>query len=84
MAHNTTFFSMALLIHYLSFIFSSVLLALVVQKVEKKFKKTDSTYKLPKGPIKLPIIGNIHNMLNSQPYRKLRDLAQKYGPLMHL
>jgi len=75
---------MALEVIYLSYLFSFVLLALVVQKLGKKLKKTDSTYNLPKGPIKLPIIGNIHNLLSSQPHQKLKDLARKYGPLMHL
>ena len=75
---------MALEVIYLSYLFSFVLVALVVQKVGKKLKKTDSTYKLPKGPIKLPIIGNLHNLLSPQPHQKLRDLARKYGSLMHL
>jgi len=79
-----SFFSMALLVLYLSYLCSFVLLALVAQKVGKKLKKSDSTYNLPKGPIKLPIIGNLHNLLSSQPHQKLRDLARKYGPLMHL
>ncbi|XP_045819495.1 cytochrome P450 71D9-like [Trifolium pratense] len=75
---------MALLVFYLPLLFSFVLLALVVQKLRKKIKKTDSTFNLPKGPRKLPIIGNIHNLLSSQPHRKLRDLAKKYGHVMHL
>jgi len=73
-----------LLLLYLSYLFSFVLLALFVQKVGKKLKNTDSTFNLPKGPRKLPIIGNIHNLLSTQPHRKLSELAKKYGTLMHL
>ena len=63
---------------------SFFLFILVALKIGKNLKEKRSAPKLPPGPWKLPIIGNIHHLVTSTPHRKLRDLAKIYGPLMHL
>ncbi|KAL3347534.1 hypothetical protein AABB24_021283 [Solanum stoloniferum] len=50
-----------------------------------KWKNSNSkTKKLPPGPWKLPLIGSMFHLLGGLPHHVLRDLAKKYGPIMHL
>ena len=56
----------------------------MLAKILKNFKTEYSVPKRPPGPWKLPLIGNLHQLVGSLPHHSLRNLANKYGPLMHL
>ncbi|KAL4311320.1 hypothetical protein GQ457_01G006990 [Hibiscus cannabinus] len=47
-------------------------------------KTKDSTQNLPPAPWKLPLIGHLHHLLFCLPYRRLAELAERHGPVMHL
>ncbi|KAK2985147.1 hypothetical protein RJ640_004828 [Escallonia rubra] len=59
-------------------------LALGSVQLVKRFKAKNPTLRLPPGPLQLPLIGNMHNLVGSLPHHILRDLAKKYGPLTYL
>ncbi|KAK7299983.1 hypothetical protein RJT34_10814 [Clitoria ternatea] len=65
-------------IYFLTFLFLFIL-----TKLAKKIC-SNTTTKLPPGPKTLPLIGNTHQILGSMPHHCFRNLANKYGPLMHL
>ncbi|OVA20162.1 Cytochrome P450 [Macleaya cordata] len=70
------FYSFSLLLAFL-------LLLFMVIKKGKRSKTKNPCSKLPPGPWKLPLIGNLQQLLGL-PHHTLRDLAKKHGPLMHL
>ncbi|XP_028803181.1 cytochrome P450 71D10-like [Neltuma alba] len=69
---------MGILQIFLFTLFCFLLLIYKRSNAKKSFKT------IPPGPWKLPLIGNIHQIVGSLPHHSLRNLANKYGPLMHL
>ncbi|RVX14780.1 Cytochrome P450 71D10 [Vitis vinifera] len=68
-----------------SYAFFAFLLSMfIVFKIGKRSKSKISPAKLPPGPWKLPLIGNMHQLVGSLPHHTLKRLASKYGPFMHL
>ncbi|XP_058772767.1 cytochrome P450 71D8-like [Vicia villosa] len=69
---------------HISFVIVPFFLLFLFHLLSKYFNP--KTNKLPPGPKKFPLIGNLHQLAMSKklPHHALGDLAHKYGPLMHL
>ncbi|KAF3435247.1 hypothetical protein FNV43_RR22334 [Rhamnella rubrinervis] len=68
------------------FLPTSICLVLFILSFLRKRSKAQvsSILELAPGPWKLPVIGNLHQLIGTLPHRSLRNLAKKYGPVMHL
>lgn len=60
-----------------------IIFFLIVKKWKKSKNSNPNWTKLPPSPKTLPIIGNLHQV-SSPPFRSFRNLARRYGPIMHL
>lgn len=66
---------------YLLFIL--LFLSFIIFHVWKQSKNLNK--KLPPGPWRLPLIGNLHQLRNGHlPQHTFKNLSQKYGPIFHL
>ncbi|RVX04744.1 Cytochrome P450 71D10 [Vitis vinifera] len=66
-------------------LFASLLFLYMLYKIGKRWRGNISSQKLPPGPWKLPLIGNMHQLIDgSLPHHSLSRLAKQYGPLMSL
>ncbi|XVF78404.1 hypothetical protein PTKIN_Ptkin14bG0129500 [Pterospermum kingtungense] len=64
---------------WLLFLLLCSLLFIIIRKIESR----RCNNKVPPGPPKLPIIGNLHQ-LGGLLHRSLHQLSMKYGPVMYL
>ncbi|XP_051133847.1 salviol synthase-like [Andrographis paniculata] len=66
-------------------LFSSFIFLVTIWNLITGSKRRRSSAILPPGPRKLPVIGNLHNLISFRPtHRVLANLASKHGPMMHL
>ncbi|KAL9434112.1 hypothetical protein AB3S75_028863 [Citrus x aurantiifolia] len=59
-----------------------ILLFILVQLL--KLTRARGNLNLPPSPPKLPIIGNLHQVLQNLPHRSFKALSERYGPLMYV
>ncbi|KAJ7960889.1 Cytochrome P450 [Quillaja saponaria] len=67
-----------------SILFTFLIFLFIAFNIVKRSNSKNETKTLPPGPPKLPLIGNMHQLTGTLPHESLKNLAKKYGPLMHL
>lgn len=71
--------------NFIVILISFSIFALIIKGWKNIITTPDRHSRLPPGPPRLPVIGHLHHLISSLPHHyPLRDLSEKYGPLMHL
>ncbi|KAG6469879.1 cytochrome P450 71A1-like [Zingiber officinale] len=68
----------------LSLFFLLVLLSSLLLAGGREARSNPAIRKLPPGPTKLPVIGNLHQIRGNLLHQSLWEMSKQYGPLMHL
>ncbi|GJV06752.1 cytochrome P450 71AV8-like protein [Tanacetum coccineum] len=65
-------------------IFATLIFFLFFKIHFRSSKSTEKNNRFPPQPWKLPLLGNLHNLIGAQPHRALARLAWRFGPIVRL